>query len=101
MKLKNIHSPDGEIFNIYCEDIHCGTCQHKQIFEYPWKVPSQEQKNETKLFEVIYCQTFSRWAKPYGIDTLLPEPLEYDEENNCLRHEKCIRSEVTPPQKEE
>lgn len=101
MKFRNIYSPDGEVFDTYCDDMNCTNCRYRQVFEYPWRVPSQDRKNEMQILEVVYCKTFSRWAKPYGIDTLLPEPLEYDEENNCLRHEKCIRSEIALSQKEE
>ena len=96
MRYSNIMLPNGETINTYCGEITCKTCQYKRKFEYPWKVPNKERSNQKELFELTYCKHFSLWAKPYEIDTLLPEPLEYDEENNCLRHEKCLRSELAP-----
>jgi len=88
--------PNGSIINTYCGKVTCGSCQHKRKFEYPWRISNKERNDQKELFEIVFCKHFSRWAKPYEIDTLLPEPLEYDEENNCLRHEKCLRSELAP-----
>ena len=98
----NLYNPHtDERINVYCKEEMCHTCEHKAMFEYPWRLPIKDRKEKKEFFQVPYCKIFSRWTKPYGIDALLPEPLEYDEENDCLRHEKCIRSEVHYPQKED
>lgn len=101
MSFINIKLPNGETMNTYAGKWTCNSCQQKTTFEYPWRIQDKDHKGQKILFEITYCKIFSRMAKPYEIDTLLPEPLEYDEENNCLRHEKCIRSELTLLQKEE
>ena len=97
MRYSNIMTPNGETINTYVGETTCNNCQYQKEFEYPWRIPGKERSDPPQLFNVIFCHHFSRWAKPYEIDTLLPEPLERDEENNCLRHEKCIRSELAPP----
>lgn len=97
MQFKNIKSPSGDRINITCKDDTCDSCDYIQIFEYPWKVPIKVLDGEKDILDFKYCEVFSRFAKVHTLHMLLPEPLDIDDKNNCLRHEKCLRSEIPFP----
>lgn len=93
--MRNIQLPSKEISMTNCNEKTCGSCKHLDCFEYPWIVKVHGQ--DPQIFMILFCKHFSRWAQTTETKILLPEPLEIDENKACLRHERCLRSEIVPP----
>jgi hypothetical protein len=89
--MRNIRMPNGEMIMTDCNNESCKRCTHIKTFEYPWLV---QINDEQFVLNIKYCKHFSRWAQTPETKILLPEPLLIDKNKDCIRHYRCIQSDI-------